>query len=66
MSLISIKGAQERLGGISRTTVERLIKSGELRMIRIGKRTFIKNEELLEFIEKRSTTDKQDRQLVDA
>ena len=54
MSLVSIKAAQERLGDISRTTIERLIKTGQLPVVRIGARVFICDSALDEFVEKRS------------
>ena len=42
--LNSIAGAQRHLGGVSRATVERLIRKGRLKPVRIGRRCFISDE----------------------
>jgi hypothetical protein len=38
---VPIPGTQNMLGGISRTSVYELVKSGQLQKIRIGKRSLI-------------------------
>ena len=48
--LLSIKDAQSELGGISRTTVYELIKSGELRRVKIGARALITSESLAAYL----------------
>jgi excisionase family DNA binding protein len=49
-SLLSVKDAQAELGGISRTTVYELIKSGELRRVKIGARALITSESLAAYL----------------
>lgn len=49
-ALLSIAQAQEQLGGISRTTVYELIKSGDLRRVKIGARALITSESLAAYL----------------
>ena len=53
MNLISIKQTQERLS-VSRTFVERLIKSGQLPVVRLGHRVLVSDEALDAFLEKKT------------
>jgi len=48
--LYPVGEAMERLGGLSRTTLYELMKSGRLRSTRIGRRVFISAEEIDRFI----------------
>ena len=48
--LHTISGVQERLGGISRTSVYRLLGSGDLRSVHIGKRRLITEDELRRYV----------------
>jgi Helix-turn-helix domain len=47
-----IGGIQEMLGGIGRTTVYELIKSGDLEVVKIGSRTFATRAALETLIER--------------
>ena len=49
--LYSIEGAAQRLGGISKWTVEGWLSAGKLKRTKIGRRTMISESELLRFIE---------------
>jgi excisionase family DNA binding protein len=49
--LRSIDEAQAVLGGIGRTTLYELIGSGDLKVIKLGRRTFIAQAELERFVE---------------
>ncbi len=46
---LSIKDASRELGGISRSTLWRLAKSGELRTVKLGRRTFVTFADLEHF-----------------
>ncbi|TXI50200.1 helix-turn-helix domain-containing protein [Mycolicibacter arupensis] len=48
--LVPIEDAQVELGGISRTTLYRLIDDGHLIRARIGRRAFITGESLANYI----------------
>ena len=50
--LHQIPEAQERLGGICRTKVFDLIKSGELRSVKVGRRRLIPESAIVEYIER--------------
>lgn len=52
-SLLPIPTAQERLGGLSRTTIYRLMDSGELDYVKIGARRLIPESAIAEFIARR-------------
>lgn len=59
--LVDIPMAAETLGGISSTTVRRLIASGELPVIRVGRRVMIEQSALVEWVDrvkKHGTTEK--------
>jgi excisionase family DNA binding protein len=49
----SIPQSQERLGGLSRSTIYELIYQGELEVLKIGRRTFITEESLKNFIQQK-------------
>jgi excisionase family DNA binding protein len=48
--LITIAEARQELGGISPTTFYQLVKDGELRVVKIGRRTFVAVSELDKYI----------------
>lgn len=48
--LTPIPGTQERLGGISRTTVYELAKRGDIHLVNIGRRAFITTQSLEEYV----------------
>jgi excisionase family DNA binding protein len=50
--LNAIPEARERLGGISRSKLYELISSGDLRVVKIGSRSFIPEESLQAFATK--------------
>jgi len=51
--LYSVEGTRGRLGNLSRTTIERLIKVGELETIRFGRRYLITDESIEKLISRR-------------
>lgn len=48
--LVPIEDAQNELGGISRTTLYKLIEEGHLVRARIGRRAFIAGESIANYI----------------
>jgi excisionase family DNA binding protein len=50
--LVDIPMAAETLGGISATTVRRLIASGELPVVRVGRRIMIEERAIVAWIER--------------
>ena len=48
--ILSLEAAQAELGGIGRSTLYELIGRGDLRTIKIGRRTFIALTELERFV----------------
>ena len=48
--LYSLEQASEVLGGLGRTSIFELIKAGELKVVRIGRRTFISETALTDFV----------------
>lgn len=50
--LNSITQTREKLGGLSRSTIYELISRGDLRVVKIGRRSFIPEESLRTFVEK--------------
>jgi excisionase family DNA binding protein len=48
--LYSIEEAQECLGGLGRTTLFSLIRRGEIRIIKVGRRTLIPFDQLESFV----------------
>jgi excisionase family DNA binding protein len=48
--LYDIPGSEQQLGGLGRSKVYELIQTGELRVVKIGRRTFISRAELEAFI----------------
>jgi excisionase family DNA binding protein len=55
--LLDIPMAAETLGGISATTVRRLIAAGELPIVRLGRRVMIEEKALIEWVERVKATD---------
>jgi excisionase family DNA binding protein len=50
--LLDVPMAAELLGGISPTTVRRMIASGELPIVRLGRRVMIEEKALVEWVER--------------
>jgi excisionase family DNA binding protein len=50
--LYSLEQASEVLGGLGRTSIFELIKAGELKVVRIGRRTFISESALTDFVQR--------------
>jgi len=48
--LYSLDQASEALGGLGRTSIFELIKQGQLKVVRIGRRTFVSQQALAEFV----------------
>lgn len=48
--LVPIADAQSALGGISRTTIYRLVAEGRLRRVNIGRRSFIVSDSINQYI----------------
>jgi excisionase family DNA binding protein len=55
-ALYSIQEARKLLGGISRNTIYRLLRSGELASVVIGCRRFISSAAITELVARSSTT----------
>lgn len=51
-SLLNIEAAQERLGGIGRTTLFAFIRAGDIGVVKVGRRTFIPASEIADFLER--------------
>lgn len=51
-TLNNVKTARQRLGGISQATFYNQANSGELRVVKIGRRTFVSDDEIERFISK--------------
>jgi excisionase family DNA binding protein len=51
--LISVAEATEWLGGISPSTFYALVKEGELSLVKIGRRSFVRAEELDDFVRRK-------------
>ena len=49
--LYPLAEAQDQLGGIGRTTLYQLAKSGQLQLVKIGARTFVTHKSLDSYIE---------------
>ena len=49
--LVPIADAQSALGGISRTTIYRLVEEGRLRRVNIGHRSFITGDSINQYID---------------
>jgi excisionase family DNA binding protein len=47
-----IAGTQVQLGGIGRTMVYALIKSGELRTVKIGRRTVVPRAAIVDYLDR--------------
>lgn len=52
--LVPIPGAQATLGGLSRTTIYELVKSGDLVKVNIGRRGFITAKSLAAYVDRLS------------
>ena len=53
--LTPIPGVQSQLGDVSRTTIYKLVDSGELVRVNIGRRSFITTESLTAYVERLSS-----------
>ncbi|WP_454175261.1 helix-turn-helix domain-containing protein [Gordonia sputi] len=49
--LVTIADTQSALGGISRTTVYRLLDEGALKRVNIGRRSFITGDSINQYID---------------
>ena len=49
-SLYPIPEAQEQLGGLSRSKLYQLVKSGRLKLVKIGRRSFVTRDEITQFV----------------
>jgi excisionase family DNA binding protein len=49
-ALMDIETARQELGGISRSRMFQLLKSGELRSVKIGRRRLVPSEAITEYI----------------
>jgi excisionase family DNA binding protein len=59
--LLTIADVQRKLGGIHRTTVWRLIKSGQIAFVEVGSRKMFRPEAVAAYIARRETPAKVDR-----
>ena len=50
--LVSVEQSQQRLGGIGRTFIYELMQSNEITRVKLGRRTFIEESSLDDFIER--------------
>lgn len=48
--LVSVEEARAELGRISRATFYRLLQTGQLKSVRIGRRTFIRSADLRQYV----------------
>ncbi|MEO7018335.1 MAG: helix-turn-helix domain-containing protein [Leifsonia sp.] len=48
--LYRIEEAQEQLGGIGRTKIYELMNTGQLKTVKIGRRTFVAQSALAEYV----------------
>ena len=53
--LFSVETAAQKLGGISPLTVRKYLVQGRLRRQKVGTRTFIRESELIRFLEEQGT-----------
>ena len=51
--LLSLPDVQARLGGIGRTSLFGLLRTGELQSVRIGRRTMVPESEVHAFIDRK-------------
>lgn len=47
----SIEDARKALGGIGRTKIYEMIKSGDLRTVKVGRRTLVKTDSIRALVE---------------
>lgn len=50
--LLSVRDTSEALGGLSKAALYRLIAAGELKVVKIGRRTFLRAGDVEEFVER--------------
>ena len=55
--LYPVPEARERLGGISHTTFYQLVGLGQLRLTKIGRRSFVSRAELERFVNSKQGSD---------
>jgi excisionase family DNA binding protein len=48
--LFSLDQVSEVLGGLGRTTIFELIKTGELKVVKIGRRSFVSQRAMAEYV----------------
>jgi len=53
-SLLDYPGAQAFLGGLSRSKIKELAKQGELRVVRVGRRTLFRRDDLAAYVERQT------------
>jgi excisionase family DNA binding protein len=53
--LLDISDAAQTLGGISKVTVRRLIATGQLPIVRLGRRVLIEETALVDLVERNKT-----------
>ena len=51
--LLNLEDAQKRLGGLGRTSMFGLLKAGQLKAVRIGRRTMIPESEIADYIRRK-------------
>jgi excisionase family DNA binding protein len=49
-TLLSVEQAAERLGGVSKNTINAWLSQGKLRRTKVGRRTMLRESDLQEFI----------------
>ncbi len=55
-ALLDKPAAQASLGGISRATLDRMRRRGELGVVRIGRRVFFEADDIADYIERHRVT----------
>ena len=54
-SLLSYGDAQTYLGGLSRSTIKQLAATGEVRVVRVGRRTLFRRDDLDAYVRRHTT-----------
>lgn len=55
--LYTVEQAVDILGGLSRATIFKMFKTGEIKPVRVGRRTFISRTQLEKFVERNTPLD---------